>query len=290
MHGLWHPIFFVFYRISIFYKIPFIVNLRGMLLPVAFGQKKLKKWLAYFFYQKQILDKASILISTSEKELKSCLSFVFKSSSIFVPNPVPLPNCIKNLFNPSDMFTFIFVGRVHPIKGIDLFINALSFFDDYDFQFKIVGPCNYNYISHLNQLIIEHDLNEKIHFIGEKDGIDLDILILSSDVLVLPSYSENFGYVVAESLSNCVPVLTTSGTPWTELDKLNCGWVVDPSVEGLRLGINQCLNTPKDSLISMGKRGREYISKYDANKVSRFNTLIYKHCLNPNTNLPQFIL
>lgn len=289
IHGLWHPIILVFYRITIFYKIPYVVNLRGMLLPYAISQKKFKKFIAFILYQRRILNKARLLISSSTNELNDCIKYKFKSPSVFVPNPVALSNHGIKSHKSSNTFIFSFVGRLHPIKGIDIFIEALSSFKHYNYIFQIIGPDNHNYISYLKRLINKNKLNKNVHYLGEKVGLELDNIMRLCDVLVLPSHSENFGLVVAESLNKGIPVLTTNSTPWTDLVKYKCGWVVDPSVEGLRQGIRCCLNTPKDLLITMGNNGRKFISKYDAVKVSKFNTLIYKYCINSNRNIPKYI-
>jgi glycosyltransferase involved in cell wall biosynthesis len=42
----------------------------------------------------------------------------------------------------------------------------------------------------------------------------LNGILRSADIMVLPTYSENFGIVVAEALALGVPVITTTGTPW----------------------------------------------------------------------------
>ena len=45
-----------------------------------------------------------------------------------------------------------------------------------------------------------------------------------ADLFALPTYSENFGIVVAEALWAGVPVITIKGTPWQELEERKCGW------------------------------------------------------------------
>ena len=50
----------------------------------------------------------------------------------------------------------------------------------------------------------------------------------------MPTFSENFGLVVAEALSYGLPTLTTNGAPWEILEDENAGWCSEPSIEDLR--------------------------------------------------------
>lgn len=76
-----------------------------------------------------------------------------------------------------------------------------------------------------------------IVFTGPVYGADKDALYRMADLLVLPTYSENFGVVVIEALAQGCPVITTKGTPWQELlgqegsNALRAGSKV-PSVSG----------------------------------------------------------
>lgn len=54
-------------------------------------------------------------------------------------------------------------------------------------------------------------------FTGPVYGEEKDVLYRMADLFVLPSFTENFGVVVTDALSYAVPVITTKGTPWSEL-------------------------------------------------------------------------
>ena len=82
-----------------------------------------------------------------------------------------------------------------------------------------------------------------------------------ADLYLLPSKTENFGMTVAEAMAAATPVLTTTGTPWRDLDERRCGFSVAPTVAGLRDGLEQALQTPADELREMGARGREWMAR-----------------------------
>ena len=103
----------------------------------------------------------------------------------------------------------------------------------------------------------------------------------SADVLVLPTHSENFGIVVVESLTVGVPVLTTQGTPWADLEKYQCGWWIELSDSNLEVTLGKLINTPVLVLEEMGKQGRSLVNKkYEMKAVTDKMVDLYKIVLN----------
>ena len=90
-----------------------------------------------------------------------------------------------------------------------------------------------------------------------------------ADLLVLPTYSENFGIVVAEALWAGVPVITTKGTPWQELETWKCGKWIDLPEEGSRPSDWPTLVSALEGMMSMsdgerrqiGERGRMLVKE-----------------------------
>ncbi len=74
----------------------------------------------------------------------------------------------------------------------------------------------------------------------------------------MPSFSENFGMVVAESLATGVPVIVSKGAPWSEIEKHGCGLWVGTDPDCLVEAIKHISDSP---LAVMGKKGREWMER-----------------------------
>ena len=78
-----------------------------------------------------------------------------------------------------------------------------------------------------------------------------------ADLFVLPTYSENFGIVVAEALWAGVPVITTKGTPWKDLEGYKCGYWIDIGVRPLADALSRMVLLPDEERSDMGVRGHK---------------------------------
>lgn len=112
----------------------------------------------------------------------------------------------KTEFKKSN-FTFLFVGRMIPLKNIELLIEnfLVNFYNHAHVVLKIVGTGEL-----FQPLKTKYALHKNIHFVGPKYDQDLVYEYHTSDVLVLPSYHEQWGLVVNEALSAALPVITSN--------------------------------------------------------------------------------
>src|SRR5262249_10922099 len=75
---------------------------------------------------------------------------------------------------------------------------------------------------------------------------------------VVPSFTENFCNVIAESLARGVPVIASKGTPWQRVNEIGCGLWVDNDPESLAGAIQRARWM---QLSEMGERGREWMQR-----------------------------
>ena len=150
--------------------------------------------------------------------------------------------------------TFLFVGRLHPLKGLDLLLAALPA----DALLRVIAPDNgeqARYERRAHQL----GVSGRVTFLGVKTGAEKMREIRAADALVLPTHSENFGFAVAEALVVGTPAITTKGAPWEGLETHGCGWWTDVNATTLRAALTDCALRPQAELAEMGARGRTWM-------------------------------
>ena len=145
----------------------------------------------------------------------------------------------------------------------------------------IAGPDYLKYGNYIRSLAHKTSYSDTIFFIGNVTGQSKLALYSRADVFVLPSYSENFGNVVAEALVCGTPVVTTQATPWSEIEKHRCGlWV---PVDGNAIGeaIDELLSMPDKERSEMGRRGKDFIlTNYTWDIAARKMITVYHAMLN----------
>jgi glycosyltransferase involved in cell wall biosynthesis len=151
------------------------------------------------------------------------------------------------------------LSRIHPKKGIELLIDAIVQIKDILDGYKIViaGEGDDGYIQSLKNRIQKHNVEIFFDFTGGIYGDKKWKLFQQSDIFILPTYSENFGIVIAEALASGTPAIVSKGAPWQELNTHRCGWWIDNDVETITKTLKEAISLSEEEYQQMGIRGRE---------------------------------
>ncbi len=112
------------------------------------------------------------------------------------------------------------------------------------------------YDSYLLNLAKSLRISKKILFTGKVDGVDKERLLSSSYALILPSFSENFGAVVAESLAQGTPCIASKGTPWEILEDFKAGLHVPNDPLSLSKAIDALIMIDQNEYLQMRENAR----------------------------------
>ena len=272
-------------------NIPYIVTPRGMLEPWSLSQKKWKKKLAWWLYQRNDVQKSACVFTTAKMEAEHVSNLGITTCKAVIPNGIetdayPCKTSVEGVKKQ-----VLFLSRVHVKKGIELLFEAWKrLHSDYvDWQLLVIGNGEAEYI---------HSLENRVESLGLKDSIKIlppvfgeaKIKVYQESALFcLPSFSENFGMVIAEAMSCGTPVITTTNCPWEILNETDTGWCVDLSVDNLEHALREAMGMDANALYDMGQRASKFIfDNFDYRSVTRKTLRLYEWLLNSGEK-PEFV-
>lgn len=274
------------------YHIPYIITPRGMLEPWSLSQKKWKKKLALSLYQMKDLNYSACIYTTAEMEAQHIRKLGVKVPISVIPNGIDINGypCRTSLDKVKKQI--LFLSRIHVKKGIELLIDVWKKIkNDYpDWSIKIVGNGEDDYIKQLKMKVEEANLSACIEILPPVYSEEKVDLYQTSALFVLPSYSENFGMVVAEALSCGVPVITSEYTPWNILNETKSGWCIPLSIETLEETLREALRRYPNELYEMGQKGSEMVAtNFGYRSVVAKTVALYEWILNKGVK-PDFVV
>jgi glycosyltransferase involved in cell wall biosynthesis len=239
-----------------------VVSTRGMLEPWAIRHKGWKKQLAWRLYQRRDLGRAAALHATADPEAENLAALGLSSPIRTIPNGVDLPNLApRRAWAADELKTAVFLGRLYPVKGLPMLIEAWARVRPSGWRLLIAGPDEADHRRTVEAAVAAAGLGEVIAFIGPVAGEAKTALLRDADLFVLPSHSESFGVAVAEALAHATPVLTTTAAPWPALEQRRCGWRAAPTADAIARSLREATVHGRESLREMGLAGRAYVGE-----------------------------
>jgi glycosyltransferase involved in cell wall biosynthesis len=248
-------------------KIPRVVSTRGMLEPWAMKHKRWKKRWAWPAYQKRDLRSASWLHATSDAEASNLARLGLEISVRVIPNGVDAHSREENATYPrrsrrdGGTRTALFLGRIYPVKGLPLLIEAWNAVRPAGWKLQIVGPDEGGHASELRRAVTRAGLDDAISFHPEVHGQEKERFFAGADLFILPSHSESFGMSIGEAFSHTLPVLTTTAAPWPSIEEKGAGWRVPADVTSIAAALKEATSLDSATLHQMGERGLKMVEE-----------------------------
>lgn len=235
---VWDPISLMSGFILALFNKKIIFSPRGTIEESLIRTKNfLFKKIAYFLFLRFIFKKTFGFHFTSQKEKDDFFQYTkMKKPSIIISNLFEYQEFQKKVdknlvdkFNLKNKKYILYFGRINWKKRLELLIDA---FYEISKNFKdiylvLMGPADKDYFEELKEKIKDLNLENKIILINETISGNLKVVLYQNAFcFVLPSISENFGYVAVEALASKIPVIVSEGVGFKELiQKYNSGLV-----------------------------------------------------------------
>jgi glycosyltransferase involved in cell wall biosynthesis len=215
IHALWEEVQHQAARAARRLGRPYVFRPCGMLDPWSLRQRWWKKALYLRWRLRADLDGAAALHFTTEGERDLTKPLGLRAPALVEPNGIDagdldaLPP--RGTFRarhgiPPPRRVALFLGRLHPKKGLDLLLPAFARVGG-DPLLVVAGPGDEGYKARLAALAAELGIAARVVFTGLLLGRDKWSALVDADLFVLPSHQENFGVAVVEALGAGTPVL-----------------------------------------------------------------------------------
>lgn len=266
VHGLWNFTAWAGARAARAAGVPYVVSPRGMLLAGARARHNGMKAIAWRGVQHDDLRAATFLHATSDTEAEGLAGLgprvvtIANGVDAKTATSAQIARLRQRLDIPADADVIAFIGRVHPIKRLDLLAGAFR-------QLRrggrrawlvIAGPDEGDHRRQVEPLF--QDVADGVRWAGAVEAEDKWALLAASRVLVQCSDSESFGLSVAEALACGVPVIVTDRGAWAAVAAAGCGEVVAHDGAAIGDALERLLAEPVAAR-EMGRRGREWVRR-----------------------------
>lgn len=284
IHGIWMYPQYIASKIAYEKNIPYVITPHGMLEPWLWENGTIKKKLYFNLMIKKYFSNANLLHAVTPNE-KENLFKLFKHKNIeIIPNLISYTEILNKNIQKEEVEKYIlYLGRLDPIKGIDLLIKAYSKIKPRNIKLKIAGPLN-DYKDYLEKLVKNLNLTEDIEFLGMIMDDEKIKLYKNAWVFVAPSYSEVIGMVNLEAGILRTPVITTYQTGLYSQWNKNGGILINPNIEELTNALNESLSWSDYERDDRGSRLQEFIIKEYSWENNIFKWIeLYKELENAKT-------
>jgi glycosyltransferase involved in cell wall biosynthesis len=244
-------------------RIPVIVSPCGEVLKDSLRQKYLKKKSFLSLANAISLYRNLVWRATSEDEKDAIRRLFGDSIDIHIlpdltPGTVP-PNTTKP-DKVSGAAKIVYVARMVPNKNLYFLLERLSNVKGQRVELDIIGPAeDAKYWARCERLMDEMPENITVKVTGLLRHEEVLDRMRDSHFFILPSETENFGYVIIEALALGCPVIISDRTPWNDLKGSDFAWIL-PLEDPIRWtdAISSCVAMSGTEYRKRSREAREF--------------------------------
>lgn len=286
IHGLWEASTAMASRTARSMQKPYIVSAHGMLEPWALANKRLKKLLYAHLVERGVIAHAACLHALTQAEAEQYRAFGARAPIVIIPNAVEVPhNLSSELFFSAypqlrQRRLVLFLGRLHPKKGLDLLAKAWSQVSrNYpDAHLVLAGPDAEGTAERFTTAVESAGCVGDFTFTGMLGEAMKWSALAAAECFVLPSFSEGLSMGVLEAMGAGLPVIVTRNCNMPEVTEIGAGWVISPNVQELIVALHEMLRSTPQENRARGAQGAALITnRYNPRHVAQSLAEVYEY-------------
>jgi glycosyltransferase involved in cell wall biosynthesis len=234
----WNYFFLAGCRLASSFNRPYIIRPEGIFSLWALSYKKWRKKIWWEIFDRKNYERAAAIVALTKEEAFQIRNMGISPRVEVIPNGVNLDDFTESLTREEIEIRFpqlkdrrwlLFMGRLHPIKGVDLLIEAFAKLRRKipDAILVLAGPNEGNYQAIIDRYSKKLAINEDICFTGMVSGDLKNGFLKQSEIFCLTSYSEGLPMGVLEAMACGLPVVITHECRIPEIKEYNAGILVE---------------------------------------------------------------
>lgn len=271
-----------------------IITPRGMLDSWALKNSAFKKKIAGWLYENKNLKAADCIHALCQSEYESIRKYGLTNPIAIIPNGITIPTNIT-LNRDGERKTLLFIGRIHPKKGLKELLQGLGILKKKNSKFfncwnvKIAGWSQIGHIDELKRIVEDNGLNEYVKFVGEVHGKEKERYLSEANAFILPSFSEGLPMSILEAWAYQLPVIMTDFCNIPEGFSTNSALRIEPSCESIATCLENLSSMTNEELINMGINGYLLVKeKFCWDQIAKQTIRLYDYLLNGGKK-PEFV-
>lgn len=274
--GNWSPINVLAYKAARKHNVPYVFSAMGLLDII--GRSRLFKHIFRLLWTRPILHAANAVVAISPREYDNFIRFgVPKKKVYFIPNGITMNGldkkddaAFRNLYGLDARKIILFIGRLNPVKGVDLLVAAFSKIagEFTNYQLLIFGNDYGGFQAKLERMIEALHLKHCVKIFPPIFGIEKSWAYHAAEIFVIPSRYDTMTIIALEAAATACPLLITNQCDFAAIGDNGGALVVSPEARSIAHGLHDLLNDPV-MLKQRGILGQKFVLKnYHWEKIS----------------------
>lgn len=265
LHGIWQYTSYVAQKAAVACGSQLVLSPRGMMDPWAMRNSRWKKKLMFLLQERSVLNRVDCFHALNQSEADSIRQLGYRQRIEIVPNGTDLPDRagIDLSENKTAENKIVFIGRIHPKKGIAELLEAWERLHERSpellegWKLVIAGWDDGGHLEGYRQQAEKRGLAASVEWPGKVYGADKDALLRQAACFILPSFSEGLPMAVVEAMGYGIPVIMTEACNIPEAFAAGAALRIEPNPESIGEGIVRFVEMEASEVHAMKVNARD---------------------------------